>query len=84
MLEGRPHIVDAIKNKEVDLIVNTTEGPKAIADSATIRRTALQNKVYYTTTIAGAAALCEALRADIDMPVSRLQDLHQKVSIRAV
>ena len=83
VLEGRPHIVDAIKNGEIDLIVNTTEGPKAIADSATIRRSALQNKVYYTTTLTGAMAICEALRVHDDLPVNRLQDLHQSVSIHA-
>ena len=59
--EGRPHIVDAIKNGDIDLIVNTTEGRNMIADSATIRRSALQKKVYYTTTLAGASALCVAL-----------------------
>ena len=59
--EGRPHIVDMLKNEEVDYVVNTTEGRKAIADSATIRRTALQHKVPYTTTLAGAKAVCMAL-----------------------
>ncbi len=74
--EGRPHIVDEIKNGGVDLIINTTEGRKAIADSATIRRSALQKKVYYTTTLAGASALCMALKASDDVTVNRLQDLH--------
>jgi carbamoyl-phosphate synthase large subunit len=74
--EGRPHIVDEIKNGGVDLIINTTEGRKAIADSATIRRSALQKKVYYTTTLAGASALCMALKASDDVIVNRLQDLH--------
>ncbi len=78
--EGRPHIVDAIKNHEISLIVNTTEGPKAIADSATIRRSALQNKVYYTTTLAGAEALCQALAVSGSMPVHRLQDLHLSIA----
>ncbi|MBT8139748.1 MAG: carbamoyl-phosphate synthase large subunit [Gammaproteobacteria bacterium] len=76
VLEGRPHIVDAIKNGDIDLIINTTEGPKAIADSATIRSTALQQKVYYTTTLTGAMAVCEALRVNDEIGVSRLQDLH--------
>ena len=80
VLEGRPHIVDAIKNDEINLIVNTTEGPKAIADSATIRRSALQNKVYYTTTLAGAEALCAALNLSDSLPVNRLQDLHEIVA----
>ncbi len=75
--EGRPHVVDAIKNGEINLIVNTTEGRKAIADSAAIRRSALQNKVYYTTTLTGAHAVCMALQAEGDMTVNRLQDLHR-------
>ncbi|MEE3241037.1 MAG: carbamoyl-phosphate synthase large subunit [Pseudomonadota bacterium] len=75
--EGRPHIVDAIKNGDIDLIINTTEGRNAIADSATIRRSALQKKVYYTTTLAGASALCMALNIHGDIEVNRLQDLHQ-------
>ncbi len=74
--EGRPHIVDSIKNGEVDLIINTTEGPKAIADSATIRSSALQNKVYYTTTLAAGEAVVCALKVTDEMPVLRLQDLH--------
>ncbi|NNL56819.1 MAG: ATP-grasp domain-containing protein, partial [Pseudomonadales bacterium] len=74
--EGRPHIVDSIKNGDINLIINTTEGPKAIADSATIRSSALQNKVYYTMTLTGAMALCEALHVTNEMGVNRLQDLH--------
>jgi carbamoyl-phosphate synthase large subunit len=78
--EGRPHIVDMITNGEISLIVNTTEGRKAIADSATIRSKALQHKVTYTTTIAGAEATCEALRQKDSSEVNRLQDLHQEVN----
>ena len=78
--EGRPHIVDMIKNDEISLIINTTEGKKAIADSYTIRASALQRKVSYTTTIAGARATCKALaylEANKDTwEVNRLQDLH--------
>ena len=74
--EGRPHIVDMIKNKEVGFIVNTTEGAKAIADSAAIRRAALQHKVTYTTTIAGAEATCMALKQLDIVSVNRLQDLY--------
>ncbi len=74
--EGRPHIVDMIKNREVSLIVNTTEGAKAIADSAEIRRAALQHKVSYTTTIAGAEATCLALKQRDAVGVNRLQDLY--------
>jgi len=83
VLEGRPHIVDAIKNGDIALIINTTEGPKAIADSATIRSTALQNKVYYTTTLTGAMALCEALHVTNELTVNRLQDLHESLAGQA-
>ncbi|MGD8614653.1 MAG: carbamoyl-phosphate synthase large subunit, partial [Gammaproteobacteria bacterium] len=76
--EGRPHIVDMIKNDKIDLIVNTTEGKQAIADSYTIRGAALQHKVPYSTTIAHAYATSLALTS-IDSPrVERLQDLHQE------
>jgi carbamoyl-phosphate synthase large subunit len=74
--EGRPHIVDMIKNKQVDLIINTTEGKKAIEDSFEIRREALQGKVTYTTTITGAWALCQAMMHNEDEEIYRLQDLH--------
>ena len=74
--EGRPHIVDMIKNNEISLIVNTTEGAQAIADSAEIRRAALQHKVSYTTTISGAEAICLALKQLDIQSVNRLQDLH--------
>ncbi|MBT3057541.1 MAG: carbamoyl-phosphate synthase large subunit [Candidatus Thiodiazotropha sp.] len=77
VLEGRPHIVDSIKNQEIKFIVNTTEGAQAIADSAEIRRTALQHKVSYTTTISGAEATCLALKQLDELNVNRLQDLHQ-------
>jgi carbamoyl-phosphate synthase large subunit len=63
VLEGRPHIVDAIKNGEVQLVFNTTEGSQALSDSLSIRRTALQMKVPYYTTMAGAAAVTEAIAA---------------------
>ncbi len=79
VLEGRPHVVDMIINGEIDLIVNTTEGKQALADSFTIRREALQNKIAYTTTIAGGLATCEALRYRDDLKVYRLQALHAEV-----
>jgi carbamoyl-phosphate synthase large subunit len=63
VLEGRPHIVDAIKNGDVQLVFNTTEGTQALADSASIRRTALTMKVPYYTTMAGALAATEAIAA---------------------
>jgi len=78
VLEGRPHIVDMIKNDEVDLIVNTTEGKTAIADSFTIRREALQRKVTYTTTISGAHAMILAMAYPETKHVYRLQDLHKE------
>ncbi len=74
--EGRPHIVDAIKNGQVQLIINTTEGRKAIADSAQIRQSALQSKVTYTTTLAGGEAFCRAIKFGPERTVRRLQDLH--------
>ena len=80
MSEGRPHIVDSIKNGEIDLIVNTTEGRQAIADSSLIRRSALSKKICYSTTLAGADALCKALAFGEEKVVRRLQDLHKKVS----
>jgi len=76
--EGRPHIVDAIKNDEVALIVNTTEGRQAIADSFSIRREALHHKVCYTTTIAGARATCQALDFLETVDVNPLQDLYRE------
>jgi len=78
--EGRPHIVDMIKNGQIALIINTTEGKQAIADSFTIRREALQHKVYYTTTIAAARATCQALEHLPPTRVNRLQALHQELS----
>ena len=79
VIEGRPHIVDAIKNDQIDLIVNTTEGKQAIADSFSIRREALHHKVCYTTTIAGARATCLALNYLDITEVNRLQDLHKEI-----
>ena len=63
VLEGRPHVVDAMKNGEVDLVFNTTEGSKALADSKDIRRTALLRHIPYYTTLAGAVAVTRAIRA---------------------
>jgi carbamoyl-phosphate synthase large subunit len=80
VVEGRPHVVDMIKNEEFDLIVNTTEGKQAIEDSAAIRRTALQHKVSYTTTISGAEANCLALKESGPFEVNRLKDLHQALA----
>ncbi|HKJ63537.1 MAG TPA: carbamoyl phosphate synthase large subunit, partial [Hyphomicrobiales bacterium] len=63
VLEGRPHIVDAMKNGDVALVFNTTEGAKALADSSEIRRTALLYHVPYYTTISGALAVTKAISA---------------------
>ena len=78
--EGRPHVVDAMKNGEVNLIVNTTEGRQSILDSASIRRTALEERIYCTTTLEGGRAVCSVLRNKELWSVERLQDLHAKIS----
>ena len=77
--EGRPHVVDAMKNGEVNLIVNTTEGRQSILDSASIRRTALEERIYCTTTLEGGRAVCSVLRNKELWSVERLQDLHAKI-----
>ncbi|WP_024868771.1 carbamoyl-phosphate synthase large subunit [Pseudoxanthomonas suwonensis] len=77
--EGRPHIVDSIKNGEIAYIVNTTEGRAAIADSFSIRREALQQRVTYSTTIAGARALVHSLEFRGTGPVWPLQELHKEL-----
>ncbi len=78
VLEGRPHIVDAIKNGEIALVINTTEGMKAISDSQSIRRSALLNKVPYYTTLAGAIAAAKGIEAMITgrLDVTSLQVHH--------
>src|SRR5471030_389098 len=74
-LEGRPHIVDAIKNGQVQLVFNTTEGPQALADSRSLRRAALLHKVPYYTTLSGAVAAAQGIRAYLggDLEVRTLQ-----------
>jgi len=74
--EGRPHIVDMIKNDEIDFIVNITEDKRAIEDSYEIRRNALQNKITYYTTLAGAKAACIGMNYVDELHVKSLQDLH--------
>ena len=76
VFEGRPHIVDLLKNDDIAYIVNTTEGRQAILDSSVIRRTALARKVAYATTLAGASAVCMALEYGNAITVRRLQELH--------
>ena len=78
--EGRPHIVDLIKNGEIVYIVNTTEGKQAIADSFSIRREALQQRVTYSTTVAGARALVHSLDFHDSEAVHSLQELHKELS----
>jgi len=79
VLEGRPHIVDLIKNGEVVYIVNTTEGKQAISDSFSIRREALQQRVTYSTTVAGARALVHSLDFHSNGEVNSLQELHKEL-----
>jgi len=77
--EGRPHIVDMIKNSEIDLIVNTTEGKQAINESLSIRAAAVRKGVTYYTTLGAAVATCRAIEHLDDGDVNRLQDLHKEV-----
>jgi carbamoyl-phosphate synthase large subunit len=79
--EGRPHIVDMIKNDEIDLIVNTTEGKLAIRESNSIRREAVHRRVTYYTTLAAGLATCEALDHLDEVEVNRLQDLHAEAAV---
>jgi carbamoyl-phosphate synthase large subunit len=76
--EGRPHIVDMIKNDEIDLIINTTEGKQAIRESNSIRREAVHHRVTYYTTIAAGLAACEALDHLDEVEVNSLQSLHSE------
>ncbi|MEQ1598798.1 MAG: carbamoyl-phosphate synthase large subunit [Methylotenera sp.] len=78
--EGRPHVVDMIKNNEISFIVNVTEDKKAVTDSYEIRRSALQNKVTYYTTLAGAKAACMGMAQTKEMEVYSIQDLHKKLN----
>jgi len=80
VIEGRPHIVDLIKNGEIVFIVNTTEGKQAIADSFSIRREALQQRITYSTTIAGARALLHSLDFRGNGEVHSLQELHKELA----
>ena len=78
--EGRPHIVDMIKNGEIDFIVNTTEGKQAIGESHSIRAEAVRQGVTYYTTLGAAIATCQAIEHIDDSEVNRLQDLHNEVA----
>lgn len=66
VMEGRPHTVDKLLNKEVQLVINTTEGKQSIADSASIRRTALESKIFCTTTVFGGLAIMEAVKNNLE------------------
>jgi carbamoyl-phosphate synthase large subunit len=79
--EGRPHIVDMVKNGDVKLIVNTVDSKRqAIADSQSIRSSALQGRITYYTTIAGARAACTGMREDQELAVYDLQSLHRRLN----
>jgi carbamoyl-phosphate synthase large subunit len=78
--EGRPHIVDMIKNDEISLIVNTTEGKQAIFESRSIRREAVHRRITYYTTLAAALATCDAMDYLDVATVNRLQDLHKELA----
>ena len=82
--EGRPHIVDMIKNDEISLIVNTTEGKKAILESRSIRREAVHKRITYYTTVNAAMATCDAIDNLDAVEVNRLQDLHSGIRITEV
>ncbi|WP_462116578.1 carbamoyl-phosphate synthase large subunit, partial [Lysobacter xanthus] len=79
VIEGRPHVVDLIKNGEIVYIVNTTEGRQAISDSFSIRREALQHRLTYSTTVSGARALLQSLEYRGTGPVWSLQELHATI-----
>jgi carbamoyl-phosphate synthase large subunit len=82
VVEGRPHIVDMIKNGEVSFIVNTVEATRtAVSDSRAIRTTALARRVTYYTTAAGAKAACAGMKHLAGLEPYRLQDLHAKLRI---
>ena len=80
VLEGRPHIVDMIKSNEISLVVNTTEGKRAIRESHGIRAACVTAKVTYYTTVAAAAATCAALDYLENTDVNKLQELHKEVA----
>ena len=78
--QGQPHILDQIKNDTIDLVINTTDGRQAIADSYYIRQAALGRKIPYTTTLSGATAICTALKCTTDDPVYSLSEIHQETA----
>jgi carbamoyl-phosphate synthase large subunit len=78
--EGRPHVVDMIKNNEINFIVNVTEDKRAVQDSYEIRRNALQQKVTYYTTLAGAKAACMGMAHMQELQVHSIQELHKTLA----
>ena len=77
--EGRPHIVDMIKNREIQLIINVVEDKRAMKDSFAIRAAALAQNIPYFTTLAGAKAACLGMKERRDITVYSLQDLHKRL-----
>ena len=76
--EGRPHVVDMLKNREISLIVNTVEEDRrSIQDSWSIRNTALQNRITYFTTLAGARAACLGMQQMQELQAYDIQSLHE-------
>jgi carbamoyl-phosphate synthase large subunit len=78
--EGRPHVVDMIKNKEISFIVNVVDDKRAVRDSVEIRRAALAHRVTYYTTLAGARAACIGMQAMSELKVYDLQGLHGQLN----
>ncbi|MFT5111367.1 MAG: carbamoyl-phosphate synthase large subunit [Parasphingorhabdus sp.] len=77
--EGRPHVVDSIKNREYALVINTPSGKQSVTDSYTIRRETLLHSITYFTTMAGASAAAQAIAIGGDLGVERLQTLHREI-----
>ena len=84
LLEGPPHVVDALEDDRIDLVINTTESAKSVADGSSVRRTALLKNVPYATTIAGARAMVEAISAvrERSLDVAPLQSYHPSATAR--
>jgi carbamoyl-phosphate synthase large subunit len=85
VLEGRPHVVDSLRNGEIDVVINTTEGAQAIRDSRSLRRQTLMSGIPYFTTIAAATAAVGAIERLREAPlaVRSLQEYHATVVTRA-
>ena len=77
--DGHPHIVDMIKNNEVHLIINTTEGARSIRDSFSIRKESQNHKISLTTTVSGAKAFCKAIKFIDDFDAMDLKKRHKAI-----